>query len=53
MKDGSLFYNYEIHETRMLQIVFLVSFESSQCGQVHGLGSITFRPAVQMFLNIE
>ncbi len=29
MKEGSLFCNYEIHLTRMLQIVFLVSLESS------------------------
>ncbi len=35
MKECSLFYDYEIHETRMFQIVFLVSFESSQWGGVH------------------
>ncbi len=48
-----LFYSYEIHRTRMLQIVFLVSLESSQQGRVHGLGSIRFGLAVQKFLNIE
>jgi hypothetical protein len=36
------FCSYEIHQTRMLQIVFLVSLESSQQGEVHGLGSMTF-----------
>jgi hypothetical protein len=35
MKEGILFFfilscNYEIHQTKMLQIVFLVSLESSQ-----------------------
>jgi hypothetical protein len=53
MKEGSLFCSYEIHETRMLQIVFLVSLESSQQGGVHGLGSMTFGLAAQKFLNIE
>jgi hypothetical protein len=58
MKEGSLFcfvlyYSYEIHRTRMLQIMFLVSFESSHQGRVHGLGSMTFGLAVQKFLNIE
>jgi hypothetical protein len=53
MKEGSLFCNYEIHQTRMLQIVFLVSLESSQWGGVHGLGSIKFGLVVQMFLNIK
>jgi hypothetical protein len=55
MKEGSLFVLYcpdEIHRTRMLQIVFLVSLESSQQGRVHGLGSMTFGLAVQKFLNI-
>jgi hypothetical protein len=37
----------------MLQIVFLVSLESSQQGGVHGLGSMTFGLALQKFLNIE
>jgi hypothetical protein len=37
----------------MLQIVFLVSLESSRRGGVHGLGSMTFGLAVQKFLNIE
>ncbi len=37
----------------MLQIVFLVSLESSR-GGVHGLGrSMTFGLAVKKFLNIE
>ncbi len=53
MKEGSLFWSYEIHQTRMLQIMFLVSLESSQRGGVHGLGSMTFGLAVQKFLNIE
>jgi hypothetical protein len=37
----------------MLEIMFLVSFESSQGGGVHGLGSLTFGLVVQKFLNIE
>jgi hypothetical protein len=37
MKEGSLLCSYEIHWTRMLQIVLLVSLESSQQGGVHGL----------------
>jgi L-asparagine transporter-like permease len=37
----------------MLQIVFLVSLESSQQGGVYGLGSMMFGLAVQKFLNIE
>jgi hypothetical protein len=54
-KEGSLirfvlFCSYEIHRTRMLQIVFLVS---SRQGGVHGLGSMTFGLAVQKFFNIE
>jgi hypothetical protein len=56
MKQGSLFvlfYTYEIHWTGMLQIVFLVSLESSQGGGVHGLGSMTFGFVVQKFLNIK
>jgi hypothetical protein len=53
MKEGSLFCNYEIHQTRMLQIVFLVSLESSWQGGVHGLGSMTFGLVAQKFLNIE
>jgi hypothetical protein len=36
----------------MLQIVFLLSLESSQQGEVHGLGSMAFGLAVQKFLNI-
>ncbi len=45
--------NYEIHQTGMLQIVILVSLESSQPGGVHQLGSMTFGLAVGKFLNIE
>jgi hypothetical protein len=37
----------------MLQIVFLMSLESSQWGGVHGLGSMMFGLAVQKFLNKE
>jgi hypothetical protein len=43
----------EINRVRMLQIVFLVSLESSQGGGVHGLGPMVFGLAVQKFLNIE
>jgi hypothetical protein len=55
MKEGSLFLScsYEIHRTRMLQIMFLVSLESSGQGGMHGLGSMTFGLAVQKFSNIE
>jgi hypothetical protein len=54
MKEGSLFCSYEMHRTRMLQILFLVSLESSRRGGVHGLGSMMmFGLAVQKFLNIE
>jgi hypothetical protein len=37
----------------MLQIMFLVSFESSLQGGMRGLGSMMFGLAVQKFLNIE
>jgi hypothetical protein len=37
----------------MLKILFLLSFESSQQGGVHGLGSMTVGLVVQKFLNIE
>ncbi len=52
MKEGSLFCfvlfcSYEIHCTRMLQIVLLVSLESSRWGGVHGLGSTAFGLAMQ------
>jgi hypothetical protein len=53
MKEDCLFCSYEIHRTGMLQIVFLVSLESSWQGGVHGLGSMMFELAVQKFLNIE
>jgi hypothetical protein len=49
-----LFCSYEMHWTRMLQTLFLVSLESSRQGGVHGLGSVMmFGLAVQKFLNIE
>ncbi len=44
---------YEMHRTRMLQLMFSVSLESSQWGGVHGLGSMMFGLVVQKFLNIE
>jgi hypothetical protein len=56
MKEGSLFCFVspdEIHRTGMLQIVFLVSLESSQGGRVHQLGFMAFGLVVQKFLNIE
>jgi len=54
MKEGSLFCcSYEIQRTRILQIVLLVSLESSQQGGVHRLGSMAFGLALQKFLNIE
>jgi hypothetical protein len=48
-----LFCSYEIHQTGMLEIVFLVSLKNSRRGGVHGLGSMMFGLAVQKFLNIE
>jgi hypothetical protein len=48
-----LFCRYEIHYTGMLQILFLVSLESSQQRGAHGLRSTTFGLVVQKFLNIE
>jgi hypothetical protein len=57
MKQGNSMFvlvcTNEIHQTRMLQIVFLVSLESSQAGGVHLLGFRAFGLAVQKFLNIE
>jgi hypothetical protein len=58
MKEGSLFCfvfyrSYEIHQTGLLQIVFLVSLESSQSEGVHGLGSMAFGLEVQKFWNTE
>jgi hypothetical protein len=44
---------YEIHQTRMVEIVSLVSLESFRRGGVHGLGSMVFGLAMQKFLNIE
>jgi hypothetical protein len=37
----------------MLQIMFLMSLESSQQEWVHGLGSMMFGLVVQKFLNVE
>jgi len=37
----------------MLQIMFLMSLESSQQEEVHGLGSMMFGLVAQKFLNIE
>jgi hypothetical protein len=48
-----LFCSYEIHRNGMLQIVFLVSLESSQRERVHMLCSMVFGVAVQTFWNIE
>jgi hypothetical protein len=48
-----LYCSYEIHQTGMLQIMFLASLESSRPGEVHGLNSMTSELAVQKFLNIE
>ncbi len=60
MKEGSLFCFVGMRFTEqgwMLQIVFLISLESSRRGEgggrVHGLGSMMFGLAVQKFLNIE
>jgi hypothetical protein len=49
MKEGSLFCFvciYEIHQTMMPQIAFLISLESSKGGGVHRLGFIVFGLAV-------
>ncbi len=48
-----LFCSYEIHQTGMLQIVFLVSLESYRQEGMHALGFMTFVLVVQKFLNIE
>jgi hypothetical protein len=57
MKQGSLFFfffgSYEIHQTKMLQIVFLLSLKSFRQRGVHGFHSMTFGLMVQKFLNIE
>jgi hypothetical protein len=58
MKQGSLFCfvlycNYEIHQTGMIQIMFLLSLESSRGQGVDGLDSMTFGLVVQKFLNSE
>ncbi len=50
MKEGGLFCSYVIHRTGMLQIVFLVSLESSRWAGVHGLGSMMFGLVVQKVL---
>jgi len=53
MKEGSLSCSYEIHQTGMLQIVFLVSWKALNQGGVHGLGSMKVGLACKKFLNIE
>ncbi len=57
MKEGSLFCFVVMRSIKpgcvMLQIMFLVSLESSRGGGVHGLGSMIFRLAMQKFLVIE
>ncbi len=53
VKEGSLFCSCQIHRTGMLQIVFLVSLESSGRGGLHGLGSMAFGLVVKKLLNIE
>jgi hypothetical protein len=57
MKEGSLFCFVVMRSTKpgcfMLQIMFLVSLESSRRGGMHGLGSMMFRRAVQKFLVVE
>jgi hypothetical protein len=55
MKEGSLFCFVVMRSTEpgMLQIMFLVSLESSGKGRVHGLGSMMFGLTMQKFLNIE
>jgi hypothetical protein len=56
MKEGSLFVlfsfvcTYEIYQTGMLHIVYLVSLESSWGGAVHGLISMAFWLAMQKVL---
>jgi hypothetical protein len=58
IKEGSSFLlfcfvcTYEIHQTGMLEIAFLVSLESSPGGGVHHLVSWCL-DVVQKFLNIE
>jgi len=56
MKQGGLFVLFctnEIHQTAMLQIVILISLESSQGEWVHWLGFMAFELAMYKFLNIE
>jgi hypothetical protein len=56
MKQGGLFVLFctnEIHQTAMLQIVILISLESSQGEWVHWLGFTAFELAMYKFLNIE
>ncbi len=55
-KQGSLFVlfcSYEIHQTRMLEIVSLVSLESFWQRGVHWAWFLQFGLALQKFLNIE
>jgi len=53
IKVVCLFCTYEIHQARMLQIVFFVSLESSWGGGVHRLGFMASGLVVQKFLNME
>jgi hypothetical protein len=49
VKEGGLFVLfciYEIHQTKMLQVAFLVSLESSLGGGVYQLGFMAFGLAV-------
>ncbi len=48
-----LFCTYEIYRTRMLQIVFLVSLESSQGGGVHRLGSMMFAKVLKYWMTFS
>jgi hypothetical protein len=53
MKEGSLFCCYQIHWIGMLQIVFLVSLESSWWEGVHGLVPRCLDLQCNFFWNIE
>ena len=43
----------EISQTVSPPVTFLVSLESSQRGEVHGLGFVAFRPIVGKILNFK
>jgi hypothetical protein len=59
MKEGSLFVfvcfvcTYEIHQTGIFHITFLVSLERSRGEGVHGLHCMTLGIGIAKFLNIE